>query len=366
MAKRDRGHEETEDVLKELEKRITAEYKQAEKEIQAKLDDYLRRFEIKDQIKKQAVLDGKISEDEYKQWRLGQVAIGERWKEMRDTIAEDLTNAASISKSIANGYMPEVYAINHNYGTFQVEKESKIDTSYTLYDRDSVQRLFDDENTFYHKAGKKLMRDINEGKQMAWDKKAVQSAMTQSLLQGESIGKIATRLSNLVANSDRKAMIRNARTITTGIENAGRIDSYKRAEAMGIPMEKEWLATLDGRTRHEHRMLDGMHVPVDEKFEVEGYEIEYPGDPSADDGMVYNCRCTLIARIKDFEHDLSDMDSRISNDEDVGDMTYDEWKESRDIRSDSITKQDEIAIHMQNLYNAEYARYAGQGRKGDI
>lgn len=128
---------------------------------------------------------------------------------------------------------------------------------------------------------------------------------------------------------------------------------------MGIPMEKEWLATLDGRTRHEHRMLDGMHVPVDEKFEVEGYEIEYPGDPSADDGMVYNCRCTLIARIKDFEHDLSDMDSRISNDEDVGDMTYDEWKESRDIRSDSITKQDDIAETMQRAYNNEYREYAG-------
>ena len=38
----------TEAIIKELEKRIAKEYKQASKEVQATLDDYLRRFEIKD------------------------------------------------------------------------------------------------------------------------------------------------------------------------------------------------------------------------------------------------------------------------------------------------------------------------------
>lgn len=41
-----------------------------------------------------------------------------------------------------------------------------------------------------------------------------------------------------------------------------------------------WRATLDGRTRHAHRLLDGQMVDIGEKFKVDGYELEYPGDPS--------------------------------------------------------------------------------------
>lgn len=352
----DKGHEETEEVLKRLEKEISKEYAKAEKEIAEKLDDYLRRFKIKDEIKRKAVENGIITEEEYQKWRVGQIAIGERWAEMRDSIAQDLTNAAQISKSIAMGYMPEVYAINHNYGTYQVEQASLVDTSYTLYDRHSAQRLFDSRNTLYHKAGKKVTQAINEGKQMAWDKKQVQSVMLQGLLQGESIGKLATRLSNTVGESDRKASIRNARTMATGVQNSGRVDSYKRAEDMGIDLMQEWLATLDGRTRHEHRVLDGQRVPVGEKFEVDGLKIEYPGDPTAEARLIYNCRCTLVPVLKGFEVDSKDLSLRNTNH--MEEETYEEWKANHPSYSDPITKQDEIEETMKRAYGAEYRNYA--------
>lgn len=357
MPRKDEGHEETEKILKELESRISKEYAKAEKEIAEKLDDYLRRFAIKDEIKRKALEEGKITEAEYKQWLIGQVAIGQRWQEMLNTIAEDFTNTAQIAKSITNGYMPEVYAINHNYGTYQVEQASKVDTSYTLYDRHTVQRLFDDDATFYKKAGRRITAEINEGKQMAWDKKQVQSVMLQGILQGESIGKIATRLARTVGDSDRKAAIRNARTITTGIQNAGRVDSYKRAENMGIQMEQMWLATLDDRTRHEHRLLDGQKVPVGEKFEVDGYEIAYPGDPEAEAFLVYNCRCTLTAALKGFSPDASDLSLRNTNH--MSEESYDEWKENHPSYSDPITKQDDIEEAMKREYGREYAELAG-------
>lgn len=354
MPRIDPGHRETERILKELEQRITKEYAQAEKEITAKLDDYMRRFKIKDELKAKAVQNGQITLAEYKQWRVGQIAVGKRWEEMRDTIAQDLTNTAKIARSITNGYMPEVYAINHNYGTFQAEMVSGMNTSYTLYDRQTVERLFKDNNTLYHGPGKKVSKNITEGKQLAWDKKQIQSVITQGLLQGESIGDIATRLAKKVGDSDRKASIRNARTITTGVQNAGRVDSYKRAEDMGIELEQEWIATLDGRTRHEHRLLDGQRVKVGEKFKVEEYEIEYPGDPTAEPEMLYNCRCTLIAALAGHERDRS---MRILDSE-LEEKTYEEWKNSKNIYSDSITKQDDIAARMRAIYNAEYRKYA--------
>ena len=47
----DSGHDGTEEILKEIEKRVTKEYRQAAAEVQAKLNDYWRRFRIKDEIK---------------------------------------------------------------------------------------------------------------------------------------------------------------------------------------------------------------------------------------------------------------------------------------------------------------------------
>lgn len=339
MAKKDynqdEGVKETDKVLAQNEKEIAKVYKQAEEEIQAKLDKYLADFKRKDEKKREQLASGEITKDEYDKWRVGQIAIGQRWEEMKQTIAEDYANAAGIAKSVTYGHMPEVYAINHNYGTFQVEKGSNINTSYTMYNKDTVENLFKD-GTFYPSPGKKVTKEINEGKQTAWDKKQVQSAMLQGILQGESVDKIAKRVANTVGEKDKKAAIRNARTMTTCVQNKGRLDSYKRAETMGIEVMNEWIACLDDRTRHEHRLLDGQKVKIGEKFKVDGEEIEYPGDPSASGFMVYNCRCCLSPFIKgiskgtDYSTDLSDRYSKL------GDMTYDEWKNGHKAQDNNV------------------------------
>lgn len=355
----DDGHEETEAVLRTIEKQITREYAQAEREIKEKLDDYLRRFEVKDEIKRKAVALGNITQADYEKWRTGQILVGQRWAEMRDSIAQDLTKTDQLARSTAFGHIPEVYAINHNYGTYQVEKASKIDTSYTLYDRQTVERLMlDEEGSFVPKPGRKLTAKINAGKAEAWNKKNVQSVMIQGILQGESIPNIATRLSNAVGEQNRKAAIRNARTMVTGVQNAGRVDSYERAKEMGINVGKQWLATLDLRTRHWHAELDGVIKETDQPFENEYGEIMYPGDPTADPANIYNCRCTLIAALKGFERDLSDLSDRRS--EKLGNMTYEEWKEEHETYSDPITKQDDIADMMKRSYIQDYKYISGQ------
>ena len=266
---KDEGVKETDKVLNDLEKEIQKEYKQAEAEVQAKLDKYLSDFKRKDETKREQLANGEITKEEYDKWRVGQIAIGQCWEEMKTVIAKDYANAAQTAKDITYDKMPEVYAINHNYGTFQVEKGSHIDTRYTMYNKETVQNLFQDEK-FYPSPGKKLTREINEGKQEAWDKKKVQSAMIQGILQGESVDKIAKRISKNVGESDKKAAIRNARTMTTCVQNKGRMDSYKRAEKMGIEVMNEWIACLDDRTRHEHRLLDGQTAKIGDKFKVEG------------------------------------------------------------------------------------------------
>lgn len=123
--------------------------------------------------------------------------------------------------------------------------------------------------------------------------------------------------------------IRTARTATTAAQNAGRMDSYHAAEGMGIKLKKEWLATLDGRTRHAHAMLDGQTAETDKPFHVDGCEIMYPGDTSAPGYLVYNCRCTLIAALDDVPKAPNPL--RRARDPETGksilvsDMTYAQW-----------------------------------------
>lgn len=334
----DEAHKETEAILKALEKRITKEYRQAEKEIQNTLDDYLRRFETKDKIWQQWVKDGVKTQTQYNDWRIGQIAIGKRWEEQKRVIAKELSNVNQMAREIVSKKMPDVYALNHNYGTYEVEKGARLDTSYVLYDRDTVESLFEDRK-IYHDPGRDTLDRIAQGLEQRWNRQNVQSSILQSILQGESIPKIASRLSETVGEKNRKAAIRNARTITTGVENKGRVDSYNRANKMGIETNKQWIATLDGRTRHTHRAIDGEVVGSNEVF---SNGCAYPGDPSGDPAEIYNCRCTLIASIKGFERDASDLSNRRSDK--LGDMTYDEWKKAK------ATSQD--IMHGEKVGNA--------------
>ena len=125
---------------------------------------------------------------------------------------------------------------------------------------------------------------------------------------------------------NRASAIRAARTAVTGAQNAGRQDSYVAAEKMGIKMKREWLATLDNRTRHAHAILDGQRVAVNEPFQVDGHKIMFPGDPTAEAYLIYNCRCTLIAAV-----DGVDTSDALRRDRDglLPDMTFAQWEASK-------------------------------------
>ena len=351
----DIAHQETDKIIAKTEKLITKEYKKAHKEVSKKLDDYLARFATKDEKWQQWVASGKKTQAEYVEWKKGQILIGKRWEAMKNTLAADYANAAQISESIVNGYKPEVYALNHNYATFEVEKESMIDTSYTLYSKEAVERMHRDNPRLYHQPGDKVKRAIKSGKQAAWDKRRIQSVMTQGVLQGDSIPNLTKRLEK-VTGGDHKAAIRNARTMMTGVENAGRLDAIKRANELGIPTKKQWVATLDSRTRHWHRQLDGVIEEPEEPFVNQYGKIMFPGDPTANGANLYNCRCRIRSAVKGFERDMSNLDRRYN--ENLGDMDYETWKETRKSISHPITKQEGIG---KSVRQAWWNKYAGHG-----
>lgn len=360
----DEAHRETEEIIKQIEKRISQEYAQAVKEVQAKLDDYLSRYKKKDETwrgwieKAKDKQEKQAREEKYKKWRVSQIAVGKRWQELKETLAEDLHNSNEIARSIATGYMPEVYALNHNYGAYTVERDSMKDTSYTLYGRETVERIMRDDPDLLPPPGKAMTERINEamaaGKDIRWNKQQIQSVMMQSLLQGDSIPEIARRLAEKVGDSDKAAAIRNARTMATGAQNAGRMDSYIRAQKMGIDVKVQWLAVHDNRTRHEHRLLDYQTVNVGEPFKVPDTEdeIRFPGDPTAAGYLVYNCRCTtreLVAGLEPRARNYADLDK-------IG--SFEEWKKGKPV-SNPIDLPERKAKAIKGAYIAQYRRMAG-------
>ena len=296
--KSDRGHQLTDQMLTDLEKRLHDEYEKAAKEIQLKLDDYMKRFRTKDKIWQKWVDKGVKTQEEYQEWRIGQLAMGERWEKMKDRIVSDQTNANRIARQITNREMPSIFALNANYAIYQAEHDARIDTSLTLYNREAVDRILREDPDLLLPPGKKVSQQIKTKKAVRWEKQKIQSVMMQGIMQGESIPTIAARLSQEVEMMDFKAAVRNARTMATNAQNAGRYDAYERLQNNGVDLTLEWAATLDDRTRHEHRKMHGQRRNVGEPFMVDGIEIMYPAQTGDFMGvresdipqqMIWNC-----------------------------------------------------------------------------
>lgn len=325
MAKPDYAHRMTDAELAQLERRISAIYQQAADELSDTVKAYFEQFEKRDAAMKEKLDAGEITDQQYKQWRIAQMGQGKRYEALRDKVAERYTNANETAVAYVNDATPGIYSLNRNYAAYKIEQVSdKAD--FTLWDEQTVKRLIVEQPDLmpYYPPKRALQRGID----LKYGKQQITASVTSSILQGKSIPKIANDLQHRMQDMNRISAIRTARTAVTGAQNAGRLDTYRAAQDMGIKLKKRWLATLDSRTRHAHAMLDGQTVDVDKPFKVDGYELMYPGDSSAPGYLVYNCRCTQISEVDGEDTSSGGRRARDPKTGEfvlVGDMTYAEW-----------------------------------------
>ena len=310
----DAATKKTDKIISEVAKRVKEEYKQAEKEAKKKLDKHLQKFKKDDLKKIEQVKAGKLTKAEYRKWRTEQITTTREWKEIVKGISKTYVEAGGVVSGHVKEAMYDVYTLNKNFGLFEIDKQLKGAYTFDLVDRNTVKRLIKDNPQLLP-----VKPDLDIPKAMKWNMQKVNSALLQGILQGEAIDKVADRLRQ-VTNMDVSSSMRNARTIMTAAQNAGRMDSYKEAEDMGIEMEKVWLSTLDERTRESHAEMYGEAADVDEEF---SNGLMYPADPSGDPSEVYNCRCTLISRVKGVKLGLGSID------DDYTEENYENWLENR-------------------------------------
>lgn len=331
MRKNDEAHEWTEQELARLERRISRVYRRARDELRQAIDEYFDRLRDRDEEMKKLVgteQNGKVwTEQDYKQWRLNQLARGQMFEDLQQKIAERMTRANETATAYVNDRTPSIYSMNRNYAAYTVEQVAG-DVGFTLWDESTVRRLIVERPDLMPNYPEE--RAVRRGIDLAWGKKQIEKNVTSGILQGKSIGKIASDLRRDIPEMNRTSAVRTARTAVTGAQNAGRMDSYKAASDMGIKVRKRWVATKDGRTRHAHQKLDGQTVDWDESFSSELGKIRYPGDPRAKPALTYNCRCTLRTvekpGIEAEPRKMRVRDPKTGRNVVVEEMTYEQWE----------------------------------------
>jgi len=174
---------------------------------------------------------------------------------------------------LAGQGIPLIIPIDQDQVVKAIQTDSKL--SKSLYDR--------------------LGEDVSELK------KAVRQEVSRGIASGSSWVDVANNLASNFTNTPfSKAFnnsIRIARTEGHRIGIQSAMDAQEKAKKKGADIVKQWDATLDGRTRDSHRLLDGQIRELDEDFEVNGKHASAPsmfGDPAED----INCRCALLQRAR--------------------------------------------------------------------
>lgn len=305
----------------ELQGKLQLTYADAIDGMTSRIEASLKEFAADDAKWQADVATGKKDAKAYKAWRKDQALHNDRLKALKKALTQDLTAADKMAMAYVNQVPAGVYAEGMNFATYEIEHGAKANTSFTLYNKNTVMELVANEPNLLPQAA------FDKAKDTAWNSRHVTAAVTQAVLQGQTVTHLAASIAGIAA-MDQRAAMKAARTAITSAHSLGKLKGYERAAGMGIDVEKQWLAALDSRTRGSHRHLDGETVKLDAEF---SNGLKYPGDSDGPASEVYNCRCTLVPVIGDVEYDEVERANKL------GSMSYEEWK------AEKLTKEQKLA-----------------------
>lgn len=138
------------------------------------------------------------------------------------------------------------------------------------------------------------------GEDVGYLKKSIRAELSRGISNGSSWNEMAVHIARGMNSPFKKAYnnaIRIARTEGHRIQNEAALDGQHEAKKKGADIVKQWDATLDSRTRPEHREADGQIREIDKPFDVGGEKMQAPGVGGSAKN-VCNCRCCLLQRAK--------------------------------------------------------------------
>lgn len=285
--------------LEQLEERLTALYANAALEEQSKLYDFMERYKKDYKVMLDKLNAEEITKPEFEDWCKKRILKAKQYKETIASLTNILVNTDVAAMAIISGKLPFVVAQSYNFaqslGFAAADKAGLSIGTFQVYNAWSVQKIIKDNPRLLPKV------DIPLDKQ--WNQDKINTAITHSIIHGDSIPKIARKLRE-VTNMDKNSAIRNARTSMTGAENLGRNESIKFMKKNGVPVQLMWSATHDSRTRDTHLLLDRTFQNEKGYFGegILSVLIRFPGDPLGQPQEIYNCRCRASIYLEGIDH----------------------------------------------------------------
>ena len=314
----DKGFAETQDLLDGLEEDYKTIFDNAFEEVKKAAQDYFEKLKPREAEMRELLDAGEIDKSYFNQWRINQYGRGERFEQLAEELSVRIGNsAAEARKMLATAYN-QAYAINRNYSEWHAERYTGK-SNWTLWNESTIQMLIvekPDLMPYYDEDFPKALTRGLTNEDIAWGKEQITKQTTAAILQGISIDKLAEKIMGAIMSMEYSAAVRAARTAVTNAQNAGRQDTMEEVKAMGVKVKKEWIATLDSRTRESHAEADGQIVDIHLPFIVGGEMLMYPADANGSPAETYNCRCCTRQVFPEYPYETKR-------------ITYSEWKEEQ-------------------------------------
>lgn len=316
-------------------KKIEAQYRQAQKQLEAQISTWYQRF----------AKNNGITLAEARQWLTGKDLKEFKW-DVQDYIKYGQDNALS------GGWMKELENASAKYHISKLEA-LKIHTQQSLESLFSKQGLtvsgaLSDVYTsgYYH-----TIYELQKGFNIGWDIAGIDEAQLEKVLakpwaadgynfseriwknKDKLISEVHNELSqNIMLGDDpQKAIDALAKKMNTSKHNAGRLvmteEAYFSSTAQKEAFQElgveqfEIVATLDSHTSEICRMMDGKHFPM----------TDFQPGATAPPFHVY-CRSTTVPY---FDDDFGQIGERAARDEETGktyyipdDMKYQDWEDT--------------------------------------
>jgi HK97 family phage portal protein len=174
--------------------------------------------------------------------------------------------------------------------TLGVSLEHKSNLKFDMFIKDYIERSTGDRITKIASTNEKTVRKIVK----EWTYSAISG--------GDSLPELSKYIEAEFEDISPGRARTIARTEVSLASNNGALGAVKSLQVPGI--HKEWVSANDDRTRDDpseadHASMNGVSVPLDDKFTVPpDASMEGPGDDAGGAGQVINCRCVLTFKQK--------------------------------------------------------------------
>lgn len=314
----DKGHKFTDKEIERLENSLKRHYGKTNKKVTEILSEYLKQYEDKIAEYEERVDSGEMTEQQYEDAVYMLITTGNEWAQTEDQILSEYVKADASAMEIVGASMMTIYLYNHLFKSGRMNSRArsyfpfKFELPKVFRDKDNPFSIITD--LLNGRVFKRMLPPPNPDKMKdrLWHRVKLNSVIRRGIKKGKSVTDIAVEVEK-ITGMDIKAAIRAARTACTYAENSAKLDAMIAfRDKYGIDVKKMWYATLDGRTRTQHREIHGEIRELEDKF---SNGLLFPADPNGAPSEVYNCRCTMLEIIEGIDTSINDAPAGKSREE---------------------------------------------------